>query len=147
MSRKRFPRDGACPRVDGGFALVAAIFVLLTLAALAAFAFRIGLNQQQTASYDLLVVRAQAAADSGIEYAANQALKSGSCLSSTPLTLTAVGLSGFTVTVTCQRSPVLHRIGAQSYPAFTLTSTARRGTYGSADFVSRTAAASVSTAP
>lgn len=146
MSRKRFPRGGACPRVDGGFALVAAIFVLLTLAALAAFAFRIGLNQQQTASYDLLVVRAQAAADGGLEYAANKALKAGSCLlNNPPLTLTAVGLSGFTVTVTCQRSPVLHGIGA--YPVFTLTSIARRGTYGTADFVSRTAAASVSTAP
>ena len=74
-------------RAARGFALLAAIFVLLVLAALAAFAFRIGLNQQQTASYDVLLARAQAAADSGLEYGANRALKAGSCAASTSVAL------------------------------------------------------------
>ncbi len=134
-------------RAAGGFALVAAIFVLLVLAALAAFAFRVGLTQQQTASYDLMTARAQAAADSGIEYGANRALKAGTCAASTSLALTASGLTGFTVTVSCQASASLHRIGATSYPAYILTATARRGTYGSPDFVSRTSTATVSSAP
>jgi MSHA biogenesis protein MshP len=140
-------RDGVKSRAARGFALLAAIFVLLVLAVLAAFAFRIGLNQQQTASYDVLIARAQAAADSGLEYGANRALKAGSCAASTSVALTAPGLRGFTVTVTCQASASLHRIGAQSYPAFVLTATAQRGTYGSADFVSRTSVATVSSAP
>jgi MSHA biogenesis protein MshP len=139
------PRRQAHP--SGGFALIAAIFVLLILAALAAFAFRIGLTQQQSATGDLLMARAQAAADSGIEYGANRALKGGSCGASPPLALSAPGLTGFTVTVTCQPSPSLHRIGSQSYPAYILTATARSGTYGSPDFVSRTSTATVSSAP
>jgi MSHA biogenesis protein MshP len=134
-------------RAAGGFALIAAIFVLLVLAALAAFAFRIGLTQQQTASYDVMIARAQAAADSGIEYGANRALKAGACAASTSVALTAPGLTGFTVTVVCQASASLHRIGAQSYPAFLLTATAQHGTYGSADFVSRTSTATVTSAP
>lgn len=140
-------RGGSRSRGNRGFALLAAIFVLLVLAALAAFSFAIGLNQQQTASYDLLIARAQAAADSGLEFGANRALKGGACAGSTSLTPNAVGLSGFTVTVTCQASPSLHRIGAQSYPAYILTATARRGNYGSADFVSRTSTATVTSAP
>jgi Tfp pilus assembly protein PilX len=129
--------------------LVVTVFVLLILAALATFAFRIALNQQETATFDLLNTRAQAAADSGIEYGANMVLKGSWCLLPTSRTfaLTAASLTGFTVTVTC--SVTLHQIGAgpTTYHAYALQSTAQRGTYGSAEFVARTSTRTVTDAP
>jgi MSHA biogenesis protein MshP len=138
-------RPGAHER---GFSLIAAIFVILVLGALAAFAVRIGATQQQTADFALLNARAQAAADSGIEFGTNQALLHGSCPAApTTLNLTAVGLAGFTVTVTC--SVTNHQIGAlpTTYQAYALTSVAQLGTYGTSGYVARSAARTVNNAP
>jgi MSHA biogenesis protein MshP len=129
------------PRSEQGFSLVAAIFVVLVLAALGIFALRIGITEQQTAAFDLSIARAQAAADSGIEFGANQALKAASC----PAKPTSLGISGFTITVTCAIS--LHKIAGTPYSAYFLTSTAQRGTYGAPDFVSRAAKRTVTDAP
>jgi MSHA biogenesis protein MshP len=135
-------------RRERGFSLIAAIFVILVLAALGMFALRVGTTQQQTATFDLMIARAQAAADSGIEYGANRGLKAASCPATTTLTPTATGMSGFTITVTC--SVTTHKIGVSpgtTYSAYSLTSTARRGTYGTADFVARTVTRTVTNAP
>jgi len=139
-------RPGA--RGARGFSLIAAIFVILVLGALAAFAVRVGATQQQTADFALLNARAQAAADSGIEFGTNQALLHGSCpAAATTLNLTAVGLKGFTVTVTC--TVTNHQIGAlpTTYQAYALTSVAQLGTYGTSGYVARTAARTVNNAP
>ena len=133
------------PRSARGFSLIAAIFVILVVSALGAFALRVGITQQQTVVFTLLSARAQVAADSGIEYGANRALKAASCPSTTTLNLTAAGLAGFSVTVKCAASP--HNVGGTSYQAYSLTSTARRGNYGTADFVSRTSVRVVTNAP
>lgn len=135
---------------ERGFSLIAAIFVILVLGALAAFAVRVGATQQQTADFALLTARAQAAADSGIEFGANQALLHGSCpglAAPTTLNLTALGLKGFTVTVTCV--PSNHQIGAlpTTYQAYALTSVAQLGTYGNSGYVARTAVRKVNNAP
>ena len=136
-------------RDAGGFALIAAIFVILVLAALALFAVRIGATQQQTADYALLNARARLAADSGIEYGTNQALLHGSCpAAATTLSLTAVGLNGFTVKVTC--TVTNHQIGAApptTYHAYALTSVAQLGIYGTSGYVARTATRTVNDAP
>lgn len=126
---------------------MATIFVLLVLTALAAFAVRVGANQQQSVAFDVLIARAQAAADSGIEYGANRALRGSpsQCLASKVITPTATTLNGFTVTVTCAAST--HRIGAVTYHAYALQSTAQQGTYGSADYVARTSTRTVNDAP
>ena len=141
---------GAGPRTAGGFALIAAIFMILVLAALAAFAVRIGATQQQTSDFGMLNARAQAAADSGFEFGANQALTHGSCpgvAAPTTLVLTAVGLKGFTVVVTC--IPTNHQIGAAptTYHAYALTSVAQLGTYGTSGYVARTVVRTVTDAP
>jgi MSHA biogenesis protein MshP len=137
------------PRAAGGFALIAAIFVILVLAALAMFAVRIGATQQQTADYALLNARAQLAADSGIEYGINQALVHGSCPGpATTLNPGAAGLKGFTVRVTCTVTG--HQIGAApptTYHAYALTSVAQLGTYGTSGYVARTATRMVNDAP
>jgi MSHA biogenesis protein MshP len=135
---------------ERGFSLIAAIFVILVLGALGLFAVRVGTTQQQTAAFDLSIARAQAAADSGIEYGANRALKAASCpVATTTLAPAAPGMSGFTITVTCSALP--HSIGPASpppqYSTYFLTSTARRGTYGKPDFVSRTVTRTVNNAP
>lgn len=126
---------------------MATIFVLLVLTALAAFAVRVSANQQQSVAFDVLIARAQAAADSGIEYGANRALRGSpsQCLASTVVTPTATVLSGFTVTVTCAAST--HQVGAVTYHAYALQSTAQQGTYGSADYVARTSTRTVNDAP
>jgi MSHA biogenesis protein MshP len=137
------------PRAAGGFALIAAIFVILVLAALAMFAVRIGATQQQTADYALLNARAQLAGDSGIEYGINQALVHGSCPGPvTTLNPGAAGLKGFTVMVTC--TVTSHQIGAApptTYHAYALTSVAQLGTYGTSGYVARTATRMVNDAP
>ena len=132
-----------------GFALIAAIFVILVLAALAAFAVRIGAAQQQTADFGLLNARAQLAADSGIEYGINQALVHGSCPAPvTTLNPTAVGLQGIVVAVTCTATN--HQIGAAppaTYHAYVLTAVAQLGTYGTSGYVARSATRAVTDAP
>jgi len=124
---------------------MAAIFVLLVLTALSAFAVRIGTTQQQSVAFDVVIARAQAAANSGIEYGANQALRASQCPASTVVTPTATTLNGFTVTVTCSAST--HQVGAITYHAYVLQSTAQQGTYGSADYVARTVSRTVNDAP
>jgi MSHA biogenesis protein MshP len=125
---------------------MAAIFVLLVLTALAAFAVRVGTTQQQSVAFDVLIARAQAAADSGIEYGANQALRPPhQCPASTVVTPTAATLSAFTITVTCSAST--HQIGAVTYNAYVLQSTAQLGIYGSPDYVARTSSRTVNDAP
>ena len=134
---------------EEGFSLVVAIFVVLVLAALAMFALRVSATQQQTADFSLLNARAQAAADTGIEYGVNQALVAASCPGpATTLNLTAVGLKGFTVKVTC--AVTNHLIGptpGTTYHAYAITSVAQLGTYGTSGYVARTATRTVTDAP
>lgn len=136
----------SCRRNERGFALMAALFVLIILTALAAFAVRIATTQQQSVAFDVLIARAQAAADSGIEYGANQALRYAQCpVSPVVVNPTAATLNGFTITVTCSAST--HQVGAIPYHAYVLQSTAQQGAYGSADYVARTASRTVDDAP
>jgi MSHA biogenesis protein MshP len=137
---RRHPGPGA-----RGFSLIVAIFVILVISALGVFALRVGITQQQTVVFTLLSARAQAAAESGIEYGANRALKAGSCPATTTLNLTATGLVGFVVTVKCTATP--HNVGGAACQAYALVSTARRGNYGTVDFVSRSVTRTVTNAP
>lgn len=128
-----------------GFSLIVTLFVILVLAALGVFAVRIGVTQQQTVDFALLNARAQAAAASGIEYGANQALKVGACLPSKTLNPSAPGLTGFSVTVTCR--PSMHTVSGANYWSYVLTAVAQRGVYGTPDFVQATRTRSVNNAP
>ena len=100
MSRCATRRHGCAAR-HAGFSLVAAIFLIVVLAALGAFAVQIALTQYQGASAELLEARAQAAADAGIEYGANMALQRATCAGTRVLNLAQGALKGFVVTVTC----------------------------------------------
>lgn len=139
-----------------GFSLVAAIFLIVVLAALAAFAVQVAMGQYQSGDLALAEVRAQAAADAGFDYAANRALRGGGCgaVGST-LTLASPDLSGYVVTLTCAPAPgsgvnTIIPLGtppAKTYNVYLLSATATYGTYGQFGYVSRTTARTVTDAP
>jgi MSHA biogenesis protein MshP len=129
---------------SSGFSLVAALFLIVVVAALGAFAVRIGASQQQTANLALLSARALAAANSGIEFGAYRALNAGSCANAT-LNLTEGGLNGFTVNVTCSASA--HAESGGTVNVYLIDATATAGLYGMPDYVSRHVYATFASAP
>jgi MSHA biogenesis protein MshP len=127
-----------------GFALVAALFMIVVLAALGLFALRMSSTQQQSINLTIQGSRAQAAAYAGIEFGSNQTLKFGVCPNTT-LNLNQGALAGFTVRVTC--IPSNHTVSTISYTVYELGATATIGTYGSPDYSSRRATRTVSLIP
>jgi MSHA biogenesis protein MshP len=138
---------------QAGFSLVAAIFLIVVLAALGAFAVQVAMTQYQSSTSELLQARAQAAAEAGIEYGANVALQRvpASCVATNTLNLTQGALKGFVVKVAC--TSTTHQIYFpststwQSYTAYALAATASEGTYGAQDYVARTVTRNVTNAP
>jgi MSHA biogenesis protein MshP len=119
-----------------GFALVPALFLLVVLGALAMVAVRVGSGQQHTVTMSLMQARALAAARSGIEWGANQALPpNSSCAASTTLNLTEAALKGFTVVVTCTSTAFAN--GAGTNQSYVIKAIATSGTYGQPGYVRR----------
>lgn len=155
--RRHAARPPGCGRRQAGFSLVMAIFLIVVLAALAAFAVQIAMAQYETANVELLEARAQAAAAAGIEWGANLTLQASPVIfcagtpASRTFTLTQGALNGFVVTVTC--TPTTHQIysgappTAQNYEVYALKSTATYGSYGGPDYVARTVTRDVTNAP
>jgi MSHA biogenesis protein MshP len=119
--------------VPRGFALVPALFLIVVLALLATVGVRLSVGQQQSVTLALEGARALGAARAGIEWGAYEALN-GSCAGQT-LSLSEAALAGFTVVVSCTATS-FSDAGA-NHTAYLIDSTARRGNYGSADYVSR----------
>jgi MSHA biogenesis protein MshP len=128
LSAIRYPLSASR---SSGMSLVAALFLIVVIAALGAFAVRIGMGQQQTVNLSLLGNRAMAAANAGIEWSAYRALEDGNC-SNGSLSLTQGALTGFTVDVTC----VSTSFGSEG-TLYVIEAASRSGTYGRADYVSR----------
>jgi MSHA biogenesis protein MshP len=109
-------------KIQRGFSLVAAIFLLVVLALMGALIASVTGMQQASGQLDVSGVRAYQSARAGIEWAAYQVLDPGnthnpaagfSCSTATPTTCPTSptnlpslsgSLSGFTVTVTCALS-------------------------------------------
>lgn len=149
-------RRRRCAGRQAGFSLVAAIFLIVVLAALGAFAVQVAMTQYQSSTLELLEARAQAAANAGIEYGANLTLRAAPAIcaaapGSNTFTLTQAALKGFVVTVTC--TPTQHQIYSpststwQSYTVFALAAKASYGTYGEQGYVARSASRNVTLAP
>jgi MSHA biogenesis protein MshP len=144
MSLRAGQRRG-CARRQGGFSLVAAIFLIVVLAALGAFAVQIAMTQYQAASVEMLEARTQAAAAAGIEYGANMALQRATCAGTKTLNLTQAALKGFVVTVTCNATT--HQVAGQNYQVYALTAAATNSSYGEPEYVARNVTGNVSNAP
>ena len=117
-----------------GSSLVVALFIVVVVALLAAFAVRVSSAGRQTGSLSQQTSRALAAARSGVEWSEHQARTAGPCQDTPPTTLllSEGALSGFRVTVSCHAYP--HGV----YSHYEITSIAEYGVYGSVDYASRT---------
>jgi MSHA biogenesis protein MshP len=117
-----------------GVSLVSAIFLIVVLSSLAAFAVRLTAVQQQTVSSNLRAVQAFHAARSGISWGAYRALNAGVCSTNT-LNLSEAGTNGFNVTVICAQSA--HVEAGTPINVYTINALAESGVYGGPDYVSR----------
>jgi MSHA biogenesis protein MshP len=117
-----------------GFSLVPALFLLIVLAALGLVAVRLAGVQHQTVVLAMQSGRAYAAARSGVEWSAYQALNNASCASAT-ISLTEGGLAGFTVETDCSSSS--HAEGPDTVNVYVIDAFAWSGSYGNPDYVSR----------
>lgn len=122
------------PMAENGFSLVPALFLLVVLAALGIVAVRLAGVQQQTVVLAMQSGRAYAAARSGVEWAAYQALNNSSCAAAT-INLTEGGLAGFSVATSC--SSTSHTEGPNTVNVYIIDAFAWSGSYGSPDYVSR----------
>ncbi|MDO8291698.1 MAG: hypothetical protein Q7T29_02330 [Gallionella sp.] len=121
-----------------GFSLVSAIFLLVVIAALGAFAVTLSTTQQQSSALDVLGARAYQAARTGIEWGAYQILRNGgACAAATtlPAGTLAGTLSGFDVTVNCVSTA--HTEAGLPVTIYQLTSTATQGVIASPSYVER----------
>jgi MSHA biogenesis protein MshP len=140
-------------RHERGFALVAAIFIVVVLALLGIMMVTIGGMQRATATTAVRGTQAYYAARSGVEWAIFGALNNtAATCGATPSTLTtntfnlAVnGLNGFTVSVACSYTP--HRERGNTYNVYLITSTVTSGNFGEIDYVSRVLQSTVTDAP
>lgn len=131
-------------RRQRGFALVSAVFLLVVIAALGAFAVRVTANQQHSSDLDLGIIRADAAAQSGIQYAAARLLATNNCNQgvdgqSLPLP------QGYIVILACASPNPAQVVNGVAVNVFFVTATASRGQYGSPEFVSRQRTARITT--
>ncbi len=119
-----------------GFAIVAAIFLLVVLSALGAFMLTFSTVQHITSAQDVQGTRAYQAARTGIEWGAYQVLiNSKNCPSSTSLTAGGTQ-AGFNITVQCS-SFGPYTEGGNTVNMYQIISTASQGTVGSATYVER----------
>lgn len=136
-----------------GFALVAAVFIVVVLALLGIMMVTIGGMQRATTSAAVQGARAYHAARAGVEWGIFQALNNRvptcGAAASTPTTnnfnLGVAGLDGFAVSVVCSYTD--HRERSDDFFVFVVTATATSGAFGEADHVSRRIQVTVTSAP
>ncbi len=131
-------------KLQKGFSLVTAIFLLVVLGGLGAMMVTFFTAQQQSSALDVLGSRAYQAARTGVEWAAyNVAQKApgvrwDECAAGTTFVPGTLGgtLSPFTVAVTCSSASADE--GASTIWIYDISASARNGaTPGSADYVER----------
>lgn len=126
-------------KYNRGFLLPVAIFILVILAALGAYALNITSVQQSTSTQDVQGSRAYQAARAGVEWAAYQVLAPGTTtLANCPASPSTLNIDNFTVTVTCSRSADYFEQGSDHTIAmYDITSTASFGTAGAVNYIER----------
>jgi hypothetical protein len=129
---------------QAGMSLVVAIFLIVVIASLSAFAVTVGTAQREQSNLQLAADRAQAAAQAGLEWGAYRALVQNSCLAANPpLALTQVALRGYQVSVSCTQSGP----HADGFLVYELTSTAQWSSFGASGYVWRQATRRLTNAP
>ncbi|MCP1728084.1 MSHA biogenesis protein MshP [Natronospira proteinivora] len=129
QQRKAVARGGA--EAQRGVALIAALFLLVALGALAVYLVTISGVQQQTPTLSADAARAYYVARGAAEAAGFQASENNACPASFP-----DSLNDFDLEMTCQQVSS-HQEAGDTFSIYRITTTASRGTYGSGNFVSR----------
>jgi len=145
MKRQRFRRSG--------FALPSAIFLLVILAALAAFMVNIATTQHITSAQDVQGARAYHAARAGVEWGLYQVLDPLNASVVAPgnaawpnLPACAAGnlvIEGFAVVVTCTSNPYSEAGDNRQLRIYRIVATASSGVVGTPAFVERQVTATV----
>jgi len=122
-------------KIQSGFAIIAAIFLLVVLAALGAFMVTFSNTQHLTSAQDVQGSRAYWAARAGLEWGI------AGITTTCPSSPTTLSVNSFNVVVTC---------ALQTYPEasatiniFRITSVASTGTIGSLGFIERSLSATM----
>lgn len=126
--------------IQQGFLLPAAIFLLVILAGLGAYAINLTTVQQTTSTQDVQGARVYQAARSSVEWMAYQVLAPGStALVNCPASSSTLNLDGISVTVDCERAPVdYYEQGSDHTIAmYDITATASFGTAGTTGYIER----------
>jgi MSHA biogenesis protein MshP len=122
-----------------GFLLPAAIFILVILAALGAYALNITSLQQASSTQDVQGSRAYQAAHAGVEWGAYLVLSPGTtALANCPASPTSLTIDGFTVRVTCTRYTDYFEQGTDhTIATYDVMATASFGTANTANYIER----------
>jgi MSHA biogenesis protein MshP len=121
-----------------GFLLPAAIFILVILAALGAYALNVSSIQQATSVQDVQGSRAYQAARAGIDWGVYQVMDPGTANLANCPAATSLTIEGFTVAVTCSQFADYNEQGSDHIiRVFQITSTASFGTAGTINFSER----------
>ena len=135
---KHKPKTGNW-KLQTGFSLVSAIFLLVVIAALGTFAVTLSTSQQQSSALDVMGARAYQAARAGIEWAAfHVANDPAPATCSTNFALNSLGgtLAPFTVAVTCTSASYTE--GTSTFWIYDVTATAKTaGNPGDIGYVER----------
>jgi MSHA biogenesis protein MshP len=113
-----------------GVAVLSVIMIMIVLGLAGAYLAEAVSGRYAASALDRYSRQADQAAASGLDWARNRALVGGSCAN------TSLSYAGMTVNITCTALQVNEN--GTLYYIFDVTSDARYGTYGSADFVRRT---------
>jgi len=133
-------------KVQRGFSLITAIFLLVVVAGLGAMMVTFSTAQQQSSALDVLGARAYQASRAGIEWAAfgvsqtAPGVQWADCAAGTNFPVNTLGgtLAPFSVTVACSSTSAVE--GASTIWVYDTTSTAigiNGATPGSADYIER----------
>lgn len=143
-------------RVEKGFSLVGAIFLIVIVAVIGAAMVKIASVQQQTSTFSILSSRALFAAESGVNWGIQQVVSSNACSPAGDgdfatsgdgdFSLTGGTSAGFNVSVTCTFTAHTEAPDP-AYNVYRLTSTATFASIGDPDFIRRSIRASVTDAP
>lgn len=115
-----------------GFALVAAMFVMIIIAMVVLAMMRLAGNQHGTNSLAIQQARAYQAARAGLDWGITQAappVGAPSCVANAAVNLAGSNLSEFTLAVTC--SPSAYSENGVTVNVYRLTATAQNGQPGS----------------
>ena len=130
---------------QAGFSLVSAIFIIVILAILGTYMSLMAITQTQSSAMSAQGVRAWYAAVSGIEWVAYQLRPSGgfsSCAGSN----TDLDIEGFTVSVTCEDPNLANETESGfEYNVIEISATAKKGSFGQVDHITRSIKAKVRT--